>query len=102
MYTSSIWICKALQLNVKLLKFMTNLQSNGHIVRTESTVQMDQIQNLRLLHDADYMDKNINRNEHPHLIKKYSDQWKDLVKDSLLTEECVSSSLGMNGTKQMK
>ena len=29
---------KALQLNVKLLKFMTNLQNNGHIVRTESTV----------------------------------------------------------------
>ena len=81
---------------------MTNLQSNGHIVRTESTVQMDQIQNLRLLHNADYMDKNINRNEHPHLIKKYSDQWKDLVKESLLTEECVSSSFGMNGIKQIK
>ena len=81
---------------------MTNLQSNGHIVRTESTVQMDQRQNLRLLHDVDYMDKNINRNEHPHFMKKYSDQWKDLVKESLLTEECVSSSLGMNGIKQMK
>ena len=48
---------------------MTNLQSNGHIVRTESTIQMDQIQNLRLLHNVDYMDKNINRNQHPHLIK---------------------------------
>ena len=81
---------------------MTNLQNNGHIVRTESTVQMDQIPNLRLLHDADYMDKNIDRNEHPHLIKKYSDQWKDLVKESLLTEQCVSSSLGMNGIKEMK
>ena len=80
MNTSSIWIRKALQLNVKLLKFMTNLQNNGHMVRTESTVQMDQIPNLRLLHDGDYIEKNFDRNEHPHLIKKYSDQWKDLVK----------------------
>ena len=40
---------------------------------------------VRLLHDADYIDQNIARNEHPHLIKKYSDQWKDLVKESLLT-----------------
>ena len=102
MYTSSIWIRKALQLNVKLLKFMTNLQNNGHMVRTESTVHMDQITNVRLLHDADYIDKNIDRNEHPHLMKKYSDQWKDLVKESLLTEQCVSSSLGMNGIKEMK
>ena len=102
MYTSSIWICKALQLNVKLLKFMTNLQNNVHMVRTESTVHMDQLENVRLLHDVDYTDKNINRNEHPHLIKKYSDQWKDLVKESLLTEQCVSSSLGMNGIKEMK
>ena len=30
------------------------------------------IPNVRLLHDADYIDKNIDRNEHPHLIKKYS------------------------------
>ena len=66
MYTSSIWIRKALQLNVKLLKFMTNLQNNGHMVRTESTVHMDQITNVRLLHDADYIDQNIDRNEHPH------------------------------------
>ena len=46
MYTSSIWIHKALQLNVKLLKFMTNLQNNGHMVRTESTIHMDQIARL--------------------------------------------------------
>ena len=72
------------------------------MVRTESTVQMDQITNLKLLHDADYIDKNIDRNEHPHLIKKYSDHWKDFVKESLLTEQCVSSSLGMNGIKEMK
>ena len=47
------------------------------MVRTESAVHMDQIANVRLLHDADYIDKNIDRNEHLHLIKKYSDQWKD-------------------------
>ena len=86
----------------KIVEIMTNLQNNTQMVRTESTVHMDKIANVRLLHDADYIDKNINRNEHPHLIKKYSDQWKDLVKESLLTEQCVSSSLGLNGIKEMK
>ena len=33
------------------------------MVRTESTVHMDQITNVRLLHDVDYIDKNIDRNE---------------------------------------
>ena len=45
---------------------------------------------------------NINSREYPNLIKKYSDGWYKLVKESYVTSDRVFSALGLNGVNAMK
>ena len=40
-------------------------------------------------------------NDYPHLIKKYSAQWKEMLKECIIPYECISDCLGINGTRKL-
>ena len=101
-YTSSIWIRKAVNINFKLFRFLSNFQNNMHTFGENTEIELTQCSNIRLLHDSQYVSSERNKNDYPHLIRKYSDDWKELVKESLVTDNTVSDSLGLNGTRAMK
>ena len=101
-YTSSIWIRKALNINLKMFKYLANLQNNMHIFNSDSSIDLTHCSNVRLLHRAEYVCAEINKHEYPHLIHKYCDEWKELVKESLVTDLTIGSSIGLNGIKAMK
>ena len=101
-YTSCIWIRKALNINLKLLRFLSQLQHNMHLFNSANSIEISQCRNLRLLHEPMYVLQSIDRNDFPHLIKKYSDEWIEMLKESLVTDDTLGDSLGLNGMQQMK
>ena len=101
-YTSSIWMRKAININVKLFKFLANYQCNLHTFKTDNKLTLTECANVRILNNSEYVCSEICKDDSPHLVKKYSDEWKELVKESLVTDRTVADSLGLNGTKCMK
>ena len=63
---------------------------------------MTECANVRILNNSEYVCSEICKDDSPHLVKKYSDEWKELVKESLVTDHTVADILGLNGTKCMK
>ena len=100
-YTASIWVLKSLKLNDELFKMLCTLQKNSRIRTINNKIYLKKCGNLRLLHDSEYVCSEINMNEYPHLVRKYSDQWKEMLKESIIPYECIADSLGMNGTKKL-
>ena len=48
LYTSAIWIKKALKCNLQLCKMMATLQHNLHLFKTSSTLDIHSLQNGHL------------------------------------------------------
>ena len=101
-YTSCIWIRKALNVNLKLLKFLSQLQNNMHLFNSANSIDINQCRNLRLLHEPMYVLQSLERNDFPHLIKRYSDEWIEMLKESLVADDTIGDSLGLNGMQKMK
>ena len=102
MYTSAIWIKKALKLNLQLMQMLATLQTNLHLFQTSTEVDLHELQNLRILFNSNYVSSNVNHLDYPHLIKKYSELWYDLVRESVVTSDSAYNSVGLNGVKLMK
>ena len=101
MYTAGIWVLKSLSLNDKIFDIMRMLQQNVKSYDGGPQSSLLDFNNLHLLHSSAYVAGEIDRNDYPHLIKKYSDEWKEMVRESLITDECISDSLGLNGTVKL-
>ena len=101
-YTSSNWIKKALDINNKLLKFMATLQNNLHLYAESKEICLDKCINVKLLHSAEYVSSNLEKEEYPHLIKKYSDDWNDFLRQSVIADTTIGEALGINGNKALK
>ena len=101
-YTSSNWIKKALDINNKLFKFMATLQKNLHLYADSREICLNECINVKLLHSADYVTSHLDKEEYPHLIKKYSDDWNDFLRQSVITDTTVGDALGLNGNKALK
>ena len=101
-YTSNIWIRNALKQNLEICKMMASHQNNLHFFNTVEQDNFSNLQNSRFLYDSAYVCKHINSREYPNLIKKYSDEWYELVKESYVTSDTVCSALGLNGVNAMK
>ena len=100
-YTASIWVLKSLKLNDELFRMLCTLQNNSSIRSINKKIYLQKCPNLRLLHDSDYVCSEIDMNEYPHLVRKYSDQWKEMLKESIIPYECIGDCLGMNGTRKL-
>ena len=101
-YTSNMWIRNALKQNVEICKMMASHQNNLHFFSTVEQDNFSNLQNSRFLYDSAYVRKHINSREYPNLIKKYSNEWYKLVKESYVTSDRVFSALGLNGVNAMK
>ena len=56
---------------------------------------------MRILHRSNYVASKIDKFEYPHLIQKYSDEWTEMVKESVVTDQVIGDSLGLSGTKNL-
>ena len=61
-YTSSVWIKKALDVNLKLFQFLAELQNNMHVFTSEKKLDICTAQNMRLLNDSQYVSAEIDKN----------------------------------------
>ena len=102
MYTAVLWIRKVLILNLNLSRLCSGIQENLHIFNSSNNIDMHHISNLRLLHEASYICDNINALDYPHLIKRHSEPWQDLVKQSYVTDTTICDALGLKGFKTMR
>ena len=101
MYTASIWVIKSLRINNKLFVMMRNFQDNVTTKADGKQIKLTEFHNLHLLHNSDYIAKEIDKYEYPHLIRKYSDEWKEMVKESFIRDECIADCLGWNGSAKL-
>ena len=97
MYTSAIWIKKALKCNMQLCKMMATLQHNLHLFKTNSTLDIHSLHNGRFLYDSNYVSSNVTFTEYPNLIKRYSDLWYELLRESVVSSDTAGNALGLNG-----
>ena len=102
MYTSSIWIKKALKCNVQLMQHLATLRRNLHLFSTASNANVYELPNVRILYEAEYVSEHLNALEYPHLIKHYSELWYDLIQESVVTTETAFEGIGLGGIKSMK
>ena len=93
---------KALDVNLKLFQFLAELQNNMHVFTLDKKLDLCKAANVRLLHDSQYVSEEIDKNEYTHLIQKYSEEWMELIKQSLITDGTISDALGINGSKSLK
>ena len=102
MYTAVLWIRKALLLNLNLSKLCSSMQENLHIFSSANSIDMLKISNLRLLYDSSYICENINALDSPHLMKRNSEHWQDLLNQSYVTDFTICHALGLKGFKLMR
>ena len=102
MYTASLLVKKVLNLNMNLCQMASALQKNYHTFKTSQTIDSKEISNLRQLHVAEYIYSNINPIEYPHLFKRYSYVWEDLIQQSVMCDYNAYNSLGLGGLKAMR
>ena len=55
-YTPSVWIKKALDINLKPFQFLAELQNNMHVFTLDKHLDICKAANVRLLHDMVYED----------------------------------------------
>ena len=101
-YTSNIWIRNALKQNLEICKMMASHQNNLHFFSPVEQDNFSNLQNSRFLYDSAYVCQHINSREYSNLIKKYCNEWYELVKESYVTSVTVCSALGLNGVNTMK
>ena len=102
MYTSSIWIKKALKCNLQLCKIMATLQHNLHLFKSNSRLDIHSFHNGRFLYNSNYVSSNVTFTEYPNLIKRYSDMWYELVRESVVSSDTAYNALGLNGINSSK
>ena len=102
MYTAALWVKKALRINMNLFKMASVLQNNLHTFRSDQSIESKEITNLQQLHDADYVYSNLNPMDHPHLFKRYSYVWQDLIQQSVMCDYISYDSIGLSGLKAMR
>ena len=101
MYTCSIWIMKSLHLNYRLYEMLRKLQGNIFHYSRSAKTELTCCSNVHILHRSNYVTSEIDKFEYPHLIRKYSDEWTEMVKESVVTDQVIGDSLGLNGTKNL-
>ena len=101
MYTSSIWVMKSLHLNYQLYEILSKLQGNKFHYSKNLKTELTRCSNVRILHKSNYVASELDKFEYPHLVQKYSDEWTEMVKESVVNDEVIGDSLGLNGTKKL-
>ena len=102
MYTSAIWIKKALKCNLQLVKMMATLQHNLHLFKSNSRLDIHSLHNGHFLYDSNYVSSNVTFTEYPNLIKRYSDLWYELLRESVVSSDTAYNGLGLNGINSSK
>ena len=102
MYTSAIWIKKALKCNLQLCKMMATLQHNLHLFKSNSRLDIHSLHNGCFLYNSNYVSSNVTFTEYPNLIKRYSDMWYELVRESVVSSDTAYNALGLNGINSSK
>ena len=100
-YTSSIWVMKSLNINEELFSMMTTLQRNTEMMEICNKIDIRKCSNVRLLHCTNYVSTEVEKDEYPHLFVKYSEEWRELVKECIVSDECISDCLGLSGAKKL-
>ena len=101
-YTAQIWIQKVRVLNVRLLKLLSSIQTNDNLFSDNCTVELTTEPNIRMLHEAQYVQEHIDIYEFPHLIKKGSDTANDIIKQSTIQSIEAYDLLGLSTTKKLR
>ena len=101
-YTSAIWIRKALRANLNLNKLMAKLQKNDHMFSSSTRKHLCQIANVRLLYPSEYIMSRIDPFEYPHLMKRGSEMFNDILRQSYVTSQTIYKALGLSGVKLMR
>ena len=102
MYTAVLWIRKVQILNLNLGRLCSGIQENLHIFNSSNNIDVRHISNFHLLHEASYICDNINALDYPHLMKRHSEPWQDLVKQSYVTDTTICDALRLKGFKMMR
>ena len=102
MYTSAIWIKKALKCNLQLCKMMATSQHNLHLFKSNSRLDIHSLHNGHFLYDSNYVSSNVTFTEYPNLIKRYSDLWYELLRESVVSSDTAYNALGLNGINSSK
>ena len=101
MYSCSIWIMKSLRLNYELYEMLSKLQGNKFDDSKCGKTEITCCSNVQILHKSSYVASEIDKMEYPHLIQKYLDEWNEIVKESLVIDQVIGDSLGLNGTNKL-
>ena len=102
MYTSAIWIKKALKYNLQLCKIMATLQHNLHLFKSNSRLDIHSLHNGHFLYDSNYVSSKVTFTKYPNLIKRYSDLWYELLRESVVSSDTAYNALGLNGINSSK
>ena len=78
------------------------LQKNCHTFKSAQSIDSKEITNLHQLRTAEYVYSNLNPIEYPHLFKRYSYVWEDLIQQSVMCDYISCDSLGLSGLKAMR
>ena len=84
------------------ISILSELQNNMHVFTLDKKLDLCKVANVRLLHDSNYVSAEIDKNEYTHLMQKYSEDWTELMKQSLITDDTIGDALGINGSKCLK
>ena len=92
---------KSLRINEQFFTMMTTLQRNYEMTELCNKIDITKCSNIRLLHSPNYVSKEIERDKYPHLFAKYSEEWRELVQECIVSDECISDCLGLSGSKKL-
>ena len=99
-YAASLWMKKILQLNVKLMHLMAAVQTNCNMFSDLSPVIVNMEGNIRMLHKANYVAQHVDFEEFPHLFKKGSDIYRDLLHQSCVPAKYAYYIMGLDTSER--
>ena len=83
---------KSLRLNYQLYEMLSKLQGNKFHYSKSGKTELTCCSNVWILHKSNYVASEIEKLEYPHLIQKYSDEWTEMVKESVVIDQVIGDS----------
>ena len=100
-YECKIFVNHALELNNSICKALSHLQKN-YCSFNSSGVCLESQQNVRRLHDTQYVGKHLNLHENPKFVKQGSCEWQSFRHEAYITGSTAHSAMGFRGLSEVQ
>jgi hypothetical protein len=92
---------RCLASNKSICSILANVQLTPYLFAIGDNVQLSNQVNMKMLHDIDTVSQMFDITTNTHIVKQYTEQWRELRKQARVTGSSAHNAIGLRGKKEM-